>query len=60
MSLVGLVMKKAVLQALLPSQITKILEERFTESPFSSIADWNINRLVRIKELVDAISESDG
>ena len=46
----------AVLLALLPSQITKILDERFMDAPFSTIAEFNADRLARIKELVAAVS----
>lgn len=49
--------KELILTALLPSQITKILEESFIESKFSTIADFNADQLARIKELVEAVSE---
>lgn len=47
----------AIQLALLPGQITKILDEKFIDSSYTSITSWNIGRLMRIKELVEAISQ---
>lgn len=51
--------KNAVQLALLPDQIAKILNERFTESRFGSKFDFNADQLERIKELVGGVSQEE-
>lgn len=50
-------MQKTINQAKLPAKIRRIMDESFIASNFSTIADWNIDRLRRIQELVDEIAE---